>query len=107
MRSIIAWVRVWAAGKEENRMGWCQALNRVVSSGHGSGSILFYVFPQEIIEKLAEQTGGRAVRIALPDVSGMSVIRDDDGRNFVVEKIEGGEKHSFVFGYKNGEFFFD
>jgi hypothetical protein len=107
MRSIIAWVRVWAVSKEENRMGWCQSLNRVVSGGQGSGSILFYAFPQELIGKLAEQTGGRAVRIALPDTAGMSVCRDDDGRNFVVEKIEGGEKHSFVFGYKNGEFFFE
>jgi hypothetical protein len=107
MKSIIAYVRVWAAGKLENRMGWCQAMNRVVSNGQGSGSILFYAFPQELIAKLAEQTGGKPVRISLPDVSGMSIFRDEEGRNFLVEPIESGEKRSFLFQYKDGMFFFE
>lgn len=107
MKAIISYVRVWAAGKTENRMGWCQALNRVVAGGQGSGSILFHAFPQELIEKLAEQTGGKAVRIALPDVSGMSIFKDEEGRNFLVEKIPDGEKRTFLFQYKDGRFSFD
>src|SRR5215470_14572330 len=95
MKSIISYVRVWAASKTENRMGWCQALNRVVCNGRGSGSILFHAFPQELITKLAEQTGGKAVRVVLPDVSGISIYRDSEGRSFLVEKIEGGEKETF------------
>ncbi len=107
MKSIISYVRVWAASKTENRMGWCQALNRVVCNGQGSGSILFHAFPQELISKLAEQTGGKAVRVVLPEVSGMSISRDSEGRSFLVEKIEGGEKETFLFQYKDGQFFFE
>jgi hypothetical protein len=107
MKSIISYVRVWAAGKQENRMGWCQALNRVVAGGQGSGSILFHAFPQELIEKLAEQTGGKTARIALPDVSGLSIFKDDEGRNFLVENMPTGEKRTFLFQYKDGYFFFE
>jgi hypothetical protein len=107
MKAIISYVRVWAAGKRENRMGWCQALNRIVAGGQGSGSILFHAFPQELIEKLAEQTGGKAARVALPDVSGMSIFKDDEGRNFLVENMPTGEKRTFLFQYKDGHFFFD
>ena len=107
MKSIISYVRVWAASKTENRMGWCQALNRVVCNGHGSGSILFHAFPQELIGKLAEQTGGKSVRVALPELSGMSISRDPEGRSFLVENIEGGEKETFLFQYKDGQFFFE
>jgi hypothetical protein len=107
MKAIISYVRVWAASKNENRMGWCQAMNRVVSNGQGSGSILFHAFPQELVTKLAEQTGGKAVRVVMPEVSGMSIFRDSEGRSFLVEKIEGGEKQTFLFQYKDGQFFFE
>ena len=107
MKSIISYVRIWAASKAENRMGWCQALNRVVCNGRGSGSILFHAFPQELIVKLAEQTGGRAARVATPEVSGMSISTDPEGRSFLVEKIEGGEKETFLFQYKDGHFLLD
>jgi hypothetical protein len=106
MKAIISYVRVWAASKTENRMGWCQALNRVVCNGQGSGSILFHAFPQELVAKLAEQTGGRTVRVVVPELSGMSILRDSEGRSFLVEKIEGGEKQTFLFQYKDGQFFF-
>jgi hypothetical protein len=107
MKSIISYVRVWAASKTENRMGWCQALNRVVCNGRGSGSILFHAFPQELIGKLAERTGGKSVRIAQPELSGVSISRDSEGRSFLVETIEGGEKETFLFQYKDGHFFFE
>jgi hypothetical protein len=106
MKAIISYVRVWAASKTDNRMGWCQALNRVVCNGQGSGSILFHAFPQELVAKLAEQTGGKTVRVVVPEVSGMSIFRDSEGRSFLVEKIEGGEKQTFLFQYKDGQFFF-
>jgi len=34
-----------------------------------------------LLEKLAEQTGGKAVRVVLPEVSGMSISRDSEGRS--------------------------
>jgi hypothetical protein len=107
MKSIISFVRVWATSKTENRLGWCQAMNRVVCNGRGSGSILFHAFPQELIAKLAEQTGGKSLRVAQPELSGMSISRDSDGRSFLVEKIEGGEKETFLFQYKDGQFLFE
>jgi hypothetical protein len=106
MKAVISWVRVWATSKDENRMGWCQALNHVVCNGQGGGSILFHAFPQELINKLAERTGGKAVRVVLPDVTGMSIRNDEEGRSFLVEQIEGGEKDTFLFQYKEGQFFF-
>jgi hypothetical protein len=106
MKAVISWVRVWATSKTENRMGWCQALNRVVCNGHGGGSILFHAFPQELINKLAERTGGKAVRVVLPDVTGMSIRNDQENRSFLVEKITGGEKETFLFQYKDGQFLF-
>ncbi len=109
MKSIIAWVRVWAAGKKENRLGWVQAMNRVVCNGSSksSGSILFHAFPQELIDKLAARTGGNAVRVALPDISGLSIFNDPEGRSFLVEQIQGGEKQTFLFQYKDGQFLFE
>jgi len=104
MKAIISWVRVWAAGKEDNRMGWCQALHEVVCKGDGTGSLLFYAFPQEYINKLAETMGGRAVRVALPQLEGISSTIDPEGRAFLVEKLEdGGEKLNFLFQNKDGK----
>jgi hypothetical protein len=107
MKAIIAFVRVWAASKPDSRMGWCQALHRIVCGGLGSGSILFHAFPQELIAKLAEKTGGKVVRVAVPDVSGLAIAFDDQGRSFLVEQTENGEKKTFIFQYKDGDFFFE
>jgi hypothetical protein len=107
MKAMISYVRVWAASKKENRMGWCQALNRVVCNGRGSGSILFHAFPQELIAKLAERTGGRVAKVAVPETFGMSISTDGEGRSFLIEKIEGGDKETFLFQYMEGRFVFD
>ena len=67
MKAILAFVRIWAEDKTENRLGWLQALNRVVCQGERStGSILFLAFPQELIVKLADRTGGKVVRVHTP-----------------------------------------
>jgi hypothetical protein len=107
MKTIISFVRVWAGGKRENRMAWLEALHRVASNGHGSGSILFHAFPQELVNKLAERTGGKAVRVALPDVEGLAVRTDWEGRSFLVEQVDGREKESFLFQFKDGRFSFE
>jgi hypothetical protein len=107
MNAIISYIRVWAGGKTENRMGWCQALHRVVCNGRGSGSILFYAFPQEVILKLAQRTGGTPVRVSLPDTKGKSIRHDPEGRVFVIEQQEdGGQKELFTFQFQNGQFTF-
>ena len=57
-------VRSWGDGKEEDRVGWCQALHTVVSRGKGMGSILFHAFPQEVVDSIAARTGG--IRTQVP-----------------------------------------
>jgi len=108
MKAILAYIRIWAQNKTENRKAWLEALNRVVCGGKGSGSILFLAFPQELIDRLAERTGGRFVRVHLPRLSEGSVRTDSEGRTFLVEPISrGGEKHTFLWKYKDGKILLD
>jgi hypothetical protein len=108
MKSILAFVRIWAQNKTENRFGWLQALNRVVSRGErSSGSILFLAFPQELIVKLAERTGGKFVRVHVPKLYEGFVRNDSSGRVFLVDPINGGQKHTFLFKLKDGNILLD
>jgi hypothetical protein len=106
MKAINTWVRLWAAGKQEDRMAWVQALLTVVCEGTGSGAILLNAFPQEFVDRLAELTGGKAVRVTLPDLAGYSSRVDPDGRTFLIEPLEAGTKETFLFrSGKGGEIF--
>ncbi|MGE5110923.1 MAG: hypothetical protein ACM3JB_08720 [Acidobacteriaceae bacterium] len=109
MKAILAFIRIWAQNKAENRMGWLQALNRIVCTGQrSSGSILFLAFPQELILKLAERTGGKPVRVHLPRLYEGLVRTDSSGRTFLVDSLKGGgEKHTFLFKYADGKILLD
>jgi hypothetical protein len=105
MKAILAFIRIWAQNKAENRMGWLQALNRIVCTGQrSSGSILFLAFPQELILKLAERTGGKPVRVHIPRPYNGLVRTDPSGRTFLIDPLKGGEeKHTFLFKYRDGK----
>jgi hypothetical protein len=109
MKAILAFIRIWAQNKSENRMGWLQALNRIVCTGQrSSGSILFLCFPQELILKLAERTGGKPVRVHIPKLYDGLVRTDSSGRTFLVDPLKGGgEKHTFLFKYADGKILLD
>jgi len=109
MKAILAFIRIWAQNKAENRMGWLQALNRIVCTGQrSSGSILFLAFPQELILKLAERTGGKPVRVHIPRLYDGLVRTDSSGRTFLVDPLKGGgQKHTFLFKYKDGKVLLD
>jgi hypothetical protein len=111
MKSILAFIRIWAQNKTENRFGWLQALNRVVSRGERStGSMLFLAFPQELIVKLAERTGGKFVRVHVPRLYEGFVNTDSSGRVFLVDAIKGGgegQKRTFLFKLKDGKILLD
>jgi len=109
MKAILAFIRIWAQDKTENRMGWLQALNRVISTGERStGSILFLAFPQELILKLAERTGGKPVRVQTARLHPGFVRTDSSGRAFLVDPIKGGgQKHTFLFKFKDGNILLD
>jgi hypothetical protein len=109
MTAILAFIRIWAQNKVENRMGWLQALNRIVCNGQrSSGSILFLAFPQEMIVKLAERTGGKMVRVHIPRLYEGFVRIDPSGRTFLVDPLkDGGQKHTFLFKYSDGKILLD
>lgn len=109
MKAVLALIRIWAQNKTENRTAWLQALNRVVCAGERStGSILFLAFPQELILKLAERTGGRAVRVQVPRLYEGFVRIDEQGRTFLVDPLKnGGQKHTFLFKYADGKILLD
>ncbi len=107
MKAINTWVRLWAAGKQDNRMAWVQAMLTVVCEGQGSGGILLNAFPQEFVDRIAEMTGGKAPRVIVPDLAGYSSRVDAEGRAFLIEPLkEGGTRELFLFrSNKNGEIF--
>jgi hypothetical protein len=109
MKAVLALIRIWAQNKTENRPAWLQALNRVVCAGERStGSILFLAFPQELILKLAERTGGKAVRVHVPRLYEGFVRIDEQGRTFLVDPLKnGGQKHTFLFKYVDGKILLD
>jgi hypothetical protein len=109
MKAVLAFIRIWAQNKAENRMGWLQALNRIVCTGQrSSGSILFLAFPQELILKLAERTGGKPVRVHVPKLYDGLVRTDSCGRAFLVDPLKGGgQKHTFLFKYLDGKILLD
>ncbi|MFZ0702502.1 MAG: hypothetical protein WAN10_01290 [Candidatus Acidiferrales bacterium] len=88
LRSI---VRAWGEGKKQNRRGWCQALHGVVCAGKGNGSVLFHAFPQEVIDKVAEETGSNPVQLSVPDLVDGEIEFDESGRVFLVEQFQNGD----------------
>lgn len=103
-RGLHLWLNYWAQGKVENRRGWAQAMNTVVSNGDGTGAILFHSFPQEIVDAFAEQTGGDSLPVRAAEPITGHVRIDDEQRAFLVEHIDNpdgttGEKHLFLWQY--------
>src|SRR6266850_519239 len=88
LRSI---VRAWGDGKKQNRRGWCQSLHAIICAGKGNGSLLFHAFPQEIIDKIAEETGSRPVEVFVPDLVDGEIEFDEEGRVFLVERFPNGD----------------
>ena len=84
LRSLI---RAWGDGKQQNRRGWCQCLHTIICAGKGNGSLLFHAFPQEIIDKIAEETGSNPVQVSVPDLVDGEIEFDEEGRVFLVEQF--------------------
>ncbi|MGB8481902.1 MAG: hypothetical protein WCE63_24140 [Acidobacteriaceae bacterium] len=90
-RSLQTIIGYWGQGKTENRESWCAALHSIVSRGKGMGSILFHAFPQELVNAIAERTGGKRTTVRVKDKEGAVIIRD--GKFFFVR----GTHKSFIF----------
>jgi hypothetical protein len=84
-------VQAWGDGKKQNRRGWCQALHTIICAGKGNGSLLFHAFSQEIIDKIAEETGSNPVEVSVSDLVDGEIEFDEDGRVFLVEQFPNGD----------------
>jgi len=97
------WLAIWANQKEDQKQ-WLQALLTVVCSGNGTGAILFHSFIQELINCLANETGGTATRVSVPNLERKSLRTDADGRTLLVEATDTGLKETVLFKVtKSGE----
>jgi hypothetical protein len=101
LRALIDQVRMWAQGKNGTRLAYLSALHAIVCRDRrpdpehefvpGTGSIVFYAFPQEVVNQIAERTGGRPVTVEIPNLSDGEVAIDRDGRIFLVSHFTNGD----------------
>jgi hypothetical protein len=52
---------------------------------------VFYAFPQELVNMIAERTGGRPVTVAIPDLVDGDVYIDEDGNVYLVDQVGDGQ----------------
>jgi hypothetical protein len=114
MRNMIHLVRKWAERKSANAFDWLAALYAITCKGSKStGSIVFYAFPQELVNMIAERTGGRPVTVAIPDLVDGDVCIDDEGNVYLVEHVDDGqgqilERETFLMQVtRNGDLIYD
>jgi len=94
-------VRVWAQGKNGTRLAYLSALHAIVCRDRrpdpehefvpGTGSIVFYAFPQEVVDQIAARTGGRPVSVEIPSLRDGEVEIDREGRIFLVSHFTNGD----------------
>ena len=89
IRNMIHLVRKWAERKSANAFDWLAALYAITCKGSKStGSIVFYAFPQELVNMIADRTGGRRVTVAIPDLVSGEVSIDRDGNVFLLDQVD-------------------
>ena len=101
LTALIDQVRIWAQGKNGTRLAYLSALHAIVcrdrrpDPGHdfvpGTGSIVLYAFPQEVIDQIAERTGGRPVSVEISNLCDGEVEIDREGRIFLVSHFTSGD----------------
>jgi len=101
MRALIDHVRTWATGKNGTRLAYLSALHAIVCRDRrqdpdrefipGTGSIVFYAFPQEVVDQIAVRTGGRPVTVEIPNLCDGKVEIDREGRIFLISSFSNGD----------------
>jgi hypothetical protein len=89
MRHFHRWLLEWGNSKRENRRGWCQALHSIAVSSRNdkaTGAIVFHAFPQEVIDKIIEETGGQPIQLNLPEMPDCEITFDESGNVFRFER---------------------
>ena len=61
---------------------------RSAQEGKATGAIVFHAFPQEALDKLLEETGGRPIQLHLPELPDGEIVFEDSGNVYRVERIQ-------------------
>ncbi|HLJ89844.1 MAG TPA: hypothetical protein VKZ53_23755 [Candidatus Angelobacter sp.] len=98
LKTLIRQVRRWGQSKNGDRLAFMSALHSIVCKDRrnqpeqkrqGTGSIVFYAFPQEVVNQIAARSGGRPVAVEMPDLCDGEVEIDEEGRIFLVQRVAG------------------
>ena len=95
LKALVNALQKWSSGKNGTRLSYLSALHAIVCRDRrtapdpnmvtGTGSIVFYSFPQEVVNQIAERTGGRPVTVEIPSLCDGEVEIDREGRIFLVQ----------------------
>lgn len=95
LKALVNELQKWSSSKNGTRLAYLSALHSIVcrerrtapdpNSVAGTGSIVFYSFPQEVVNQIAERTGGRPVTVEVPNLCDGEVEIDVEGRIFLVQ----------------------
>jgi hypothetical protein len=95
LKALVNELEKWSGSKNGTRLSYLSALHSIVSKDRravpdpnfvaGTGSIVFYSFPQEVVNQIAERTGGRPVTVDVPNLCDGEVEIDGEGRIFLVQ----------------------
>jgi len=83
------WLLEWGNRKRGSRRGWCQALHSIAVSTRNdkaTAAIVFHAFPQEVIDKIVEETGGQPIQLNLPEMPDGEITFDESGNVFRFER---------------------
>ena len=100
LRNLINIIRKWAERKEDRATDWLTALWDIACKSRrwderenrrlNTGSIVFYAFPQQVVDLVVERTGGRPITVALPNLVDGEVTIDHDGSVYLVDEVSDG-----------------
>jgi hypothetical protein len=95
LKALVNGLQKWSSSKNGTRLSYLSALHSIVCRERravpdpnfvaGTGSIVFYSFPQEVVNQIAERTGGRPVTVEVPNLGDGEVEIDAEGRIFLVQ----------------------
>jgi hypothetical protein len=95
LKAMVNALQKWGSSKNRMRLSYLSALHAIVCRERrtvpdpnlvtGTGSIVFYSFPQEVVNQIAERTGGRPVAVEVPRLCDGEVEIDAEGRIFLVQ----------------------
>ena len=89
-------ISAWAQAKKTDRKAWCQALHTLVcqtQNEYATGSVAFHAFPQEMVDAIADRTGGIRSLVQPPVPTAAVVVEGN-----VLYRYRNGEKER-IFEY--------